>query len=74
MTTRSTQRILRGLMRSYTAHAGTWLLVIGYLQGQDKQITAWFGPDAMSNIMMVFGLLVILLRAKTNESLEARGR
>jgi len=70
----SSKRILRGLSRSWTAHTGTWLAVIGYLQTQDKIITEWFGPDAVGQIMICFGLLIVILRAKTSESLEARGR
>jgi hypothetical protein len=50
------------------------MAALGYLQTQDKILTAWFGPDAMGQIMMVFGLAVVLLRAKTNESLESKGQ
>ena len=69
-----TKRILRGLMRSWTANTGTILAVLGYLQTQDKLLTQWFGPDALGQIMMGFGLLIVILRAKTTKSLETKGR
>lgn len=71
--TLSTRRILRGFVKSYTAHTGTILAVLGYLQTQDKLLTQWFGPDAIGAIMMAFGVLVVGLRARTNESLETKG-
>ena len=69
----ATKRWLRGLMRSWTAHAGTYIAVVGYLQTQDKMIDKYLGADATGIIMMVFGLLVVALRAKTSESLSAKG-
>lgn len=70
----STKRFLRGLMKSWTVHAGTYMAVIGYLQTQNKLIEQWFGADALGIIMMVFGLLAVVLRAKTTDSLENRGK
>ena len=72
--TLSTKRWLRGMLRSWTAHTGVYLAVLGYLQTQDKLLTQWFGADAMGQIMMLFGLLVVVLRAKTNQSVEDKGR
>ena len=69
----ATKRWLRGLMRSWTAHAGTYIAVVGYLQTQDKLIDKYLGTDATGVIMMVFGLVVVALRAKTSESLAAKG-
>lgn len=69
----ATRRLLRGLSRSWTAHAGTYIAVVGYLQTQDKMIDKYLGADATGIIMMVFGLLVVALRAKTSESLSAKG-
>lgn len=69
----ATRRLLRGLSRSWTAHAGTYIAVVGYLQTQDKLIDKYLGADATGIIMMVFGLLVVALRAKTSESLSAKG-
>ena len=69
----ATKRWLRGLSRSWTAHAGTYIAVVGYLQTQDKMIDKYLGADATGIIMMVFGLLVVALRAKTSESLSAKG-
>lgn len=69
----STKRWLKGLVKSWTAHAGTWIAVLGYLQTQDELLTKWFGQEAIGGIMMAFGILVVGLRAKTNESLTAKG-
>ena len=41
----ATKRWLRGLMRSWTAHAGTYIAVVGYLQTQDKLIDQYLGAD-----------------------------
>ena len=65
--------ILRGASTSLTVHAGTLIAVAGYLQGQGKMLDQWFGPDGASNVMMGLGLAVVLLRARTNQSLEAKG-
>ena len=68
-----TKRWLRGLARSWTAHAGTYIAVVGYLQTQDKLIDKYLGQDATGILMMVFGVIVVALRAKTSESLESKG-
>lgn len=67
------KRALRGALRSWTTHAGVYIAVIGYLQTQDKLIDKWLGPDATGSLMILFGLLVVILRAKTSESLSAKG-
>ena len=69
----ATKRWLRGMSRSWTAHAGTYIAVVGYLQTQDKLIDRYLGSDATGILMMVFGLIVVALRAKTSESLTAKG-
>jgi len=68
-----TRRWLRGFMRSWTAHAGTYIAVVGYLQTQDKLIDRYLGADATGILMMLFGLIVVALRAKTSESLTTKG-
>ncbi len=68
-----TKRWLKGLAMSWTAHAGTTIAIIGYLQTQDKLIDKYLGADATGIVMMLFGLIVVALRAKTSESLEAKG-
>lgn len=67
------KRWLKGFVRSWTAHAGTYIAVVGYLQTQDKLIDKYLGQDATGIVMMVFGLIVVALRARTSESLEAKG-
>lgn len=67
------KRFLRGLMKSWTANAGVIMAVLGYLQTQDKLIDRYLGPDATSLLLMIFGLIVIALRAKTTESLTSKG-
>ena len=69
----TTKRWLRGMSRSWTAHAGTYIAIVGYLQTQDKLIDRYLGADATGILMMVFGLIVVGLRAKTSESLTAKG-
>lgn len=69
----ATKRWLRGLSRSWTAHAGTNIAIVGYLQTQDKLIDRYLGADATGILMMLFGLIVVALRAKTSESLTAKG-
>lgn len=67
------KRALIGALRSWTTHAGVYIAVIGYLQTQDKLIDKWLGPDATGSLMMLSGLIVVILRAKTSESLSAKG-
>ena len=69
----TTKRWLRGLSRSWTAHAGTYIAIVGYLQTQDKLIDKYLGADATGVLMMVFGMAVVALRARTTESLTAKG-
>lgn len=69
----TTKRWLRGLSRSWTAHAGTYIAIVGYLQTQDKLIDRYLGADATGILMMAFGLIVVALRARTTESLAAKG-
>ena len=69
----TTKRWLRGMSRSWTAHAGTYIAIVGYLQTQDKLIDKYLGADATGILMMLFGLIVVLLRARTTESLAAKG-
>jgi len=47
--------------------------VVGYLQTQDKLIDRYLGADATGILMMLFGLIVVALRAKTSESLTTKG-
>lgn len=67
------KRWLKGFVRSWTAHAGTYIAVVGYLQTQDKLIDKYLGQDATGILMMVFGVIVVALRAKTTQSLESKG-
>jgi hypothetical protein len=69
----STRRWLRGLATSWTAHTGTYLAVLGYLQTQNGLIEKYIGKDSMGLVMMLFGLLIVVLRVKTTESLESKG-
>ncbi len=69
----ATKRWLRGMSRSWTAHAGTYIAIVGYLQTQDKLIDRYLGADATGILMMLFGLIVVVLRARTTESLSAKG-
>ena len=69
----TTKRWLRGMSRSWTAHAGTYIAIVGYLQTQDKLIDRYLGADATGILMMLFGLIVVALRARTTESLAAKG-
>jgi hypothetical protein len=69
-----TRRWLKGLSRSLTVHAGTLVLVVGYLQGQTEWITRHFGETATGDVLMGLGVLMILLRAKTTQSLESKGQ
>ena len=68
-----TKRWLRGLMRSWTANAAVVIAVLGYLQTQHQLIDKYLGADATGLILMVIGLLMVALRAKTTTSLETKG-
>jgi hypothetical protein len=68
-----TRRWLKGMSKSLTVHAGTLVLVVGYLQGQTEWITRHFGEAATGDVLMGLGVLMILLRAKTTQSLESKG-
>lgn len=69
----TTKRFWRGFLRSWTAHAGVYIAVLGYLQTQDKLIDKYLGADATGIMMMLFGALVVGLRAKTTQSLTDKG-
>ena len=47
--------------------------MVGYLQGQTDWITRHLGEAATGDVLMGLGVLMILLRAKTSESLESKG-
>lgn len=68
-----TKRRLRGLMRSWTANAAVVIAVLGYLQTQHQLIDKHLGEDATGITMMVIGVLMVALRAKTTMSLESKG-
>jgi len=68
-----TKRWLRGLMRSWTANTAVVIAVLGYLQTQHQLIDKHLGADATGLILMVIGLLMVALRAKTTSSLETKG-
>jgi len=68
-----TKHFLKGALRSWTAHAGTLVLVVGYLQDQTEWLTTRFGPGITGDILMLLGVLMIVLRAKTTQSLESKG-
>lgn len=73
--TASKKNWIKGFLKSWTNHAGTYLAVIGYLQTQDKLIDKYLGPDATGLIMMGFGLLIVILRSfKTNSTLAVKGQ
>lgn len=67
------RRILRGFLRSWTAHAGVILAVLGYLQTQGDALTALLGESGTGLVMMLMGAVVVALRARTHESLEQKG-
>jgi len=68
-----TRRKLRGFVRSWTAHAGVYLAVLGYLQTQGEVLTELLGPSGTGLLMMLIGAAVVALRVKTKESLEDKG-
>ena len=68
-----TKRWLRGLMKSWTANAAVVIAVLGYLQTQGKLIDKYLGADATGLILMIVGVVMVVLRAKTTTSLEAKG-
>lgn len=68
-----TKRWLRGLMRSWTANTAVVIAVLGYLQTQHQLIDRHLGEDATGITMMVIGVLMVALRAKTTTSLETKG-
>ena len=70
----ATKRWLRGLSRSWTAHAGTYIAIVGYLQTQDKLIDKYLGADATGILMMLFGLIVVLQVANNGDVGAGVGR
>lgn len=68
-----TKHWLRGLMRSWTANTAVVIAVLGYLQTQHQLIDKYLGADATGLILMVIGLLMVALRAKTTTNLETKG-
>lgn len=67
------KRWLKGLSRSLTVQSAALIAVAGYFQTQGKWLTKVFGEDTTGHIMMLLGLLMVLLRIKTTESLESKG-
>lgn len=66
---------LKGFLSSWTvwfgAVIGAWPDIAGAL---GENLTALLGTDANNTIMRIMGIVVILLRLKTTESLAEKGK
>lgn len=67
------KRILKGLLRSWSANMSLVAVALGGLEQYKGTISGLIGPDNTGILLMAAGILGLILRAKTNESLEEKG-
>lgn len=67
------KRILRGLLRSWSANMSMIAVVLGGLEQYRGVISSVIGSANTGFLLMAAGLLGIVLRFKTKESLEEKG-
>lgn len=59
---------------SWSVHFSTIALMLGGLEQYNGTLTAWVGMKNAGAIIMIGALIGIALRAKTNNSLEEKGK
>lgn len=67
------KRILRGALKSWTMHFSTIGIALGSLEMYNKTISGWIGPENAGILLMFAGIVSVILRFKTTESLEMKG-
>lgn len=67
------KRILRGLAKSWSANFSLIVIVLGGLEQYDYVLTDLIGMRNTGLLLMFGGILGLVMRAKTTQSLEARG-
>ena len=73
-TTPAWKALLMGAMKSWTVRVGGLLVVMPELMDAVQPlVTDSFGPEVWKRVLQVAGVVMILLRAKTKESLTDIG-
>ena len=67
------KRIVKGALRSWTINWSMLAVFLGGLEQYSGTITSLIGKENSGIFLMIAGLVGLMLRAKTNESLEAKG-
>lgn len=67
------KRILRGMAKSWTANYSLFIIILGGLEQYRSTLTDIVGAKWTGIAIMVGGLLGLILRFKTKESLEDKG-
>jgi len=62
-----------GASKSKTIYLGLAVTVIGYLQLNLAVLGPWVRPELLALANILLGLVVIIVRFVTSESLEAKG-
>lgn len=65
---------LRGLAKSWTAWTGVLLVALPELMtAAEPLLTETMGPEGWKRVVQVVGIVVVVLRLKTTQSLAAKG-
>lgn len=70
----SLKKIVAGAKRSWTVWFNTLLVGIAMLEAGGAHLTALFGANAAAKIVAIGGIVNIILRVKTTQSLAERGK
>ena len=67
------KRIIKGALTSWSINWGMFAVFLGGLEQYSGTITSLIGKENSGILLMVAGLVSVVLRSRTNESLEAKG-
>lgn len=67
------KRILRGLAKSWSANFSMLAVALGGLEQYGGTLTEMFGTRNAGILLMVAGVIGLMLRFKTTQSLEQKG-
>lgn len=67
------KRILRGLAKSWSANFSMIAVALGGLEQYSGTLTKLIGADNAGIVLMMAGVIGLVLRFKTTQSLEEKG-
>ena len=67
------KRILRGLAKSWSANFSMLAVALGGLEQYAGTLSKLIGADNTGTLLMVAGIVGLMLRFKTSQSLETKG-